>query len=115
MRPEHDLCAGSAPLTPRAVNAFFNRSLGTRFETRFIGERLWWPAAADDVARDLGPYYPDLEACLERLAAGEELHTRLSAYRIAPDLACDATRRTADERASPSTSTCPDDPRPRPA
>ena len=58
-------------------------ALGLRFEMRFIGEPRWWPTPAEDVARGLAPYHPTLQECLERLIQGEELASRLSAYRIA--------------------------------
>lgn len=52
------------------------------FETRYRGERAWWPVETEELARMLGAYYDDLSHCLERMLCGEAIGSPVSEFRI---------------------------------
>jgi hypothetical protein len=65
-----------------AIKNFSRRAVGSEFETRYIGESLWWPISAEELAQTLEGYHGDLDDCLRRMLGGEVLASPLAQFRL---------------------------------
>lgn len=67
------------------VLLFLDAALATSFETRLVGEDIWWHTSVFDVADSLAGYHPDLLKCFCAMLAGKEVRSGLSAFRVEAD------------------------------
>ena len=65
-----------------ATTNFSRRAAGSDFETRYIGEKLWWPIGVEELAATLEAYHGDLDECLRRMLGGEILESPLAQFRL---------------------------------
>lgn len=65
-----------------ATKSFTRRASGSEFETRYIGEQLWWPITIEELAETLEAYHDDIEDCLRRMLTGEVMNSPLAQFRL---------------------------------
>ena len=73
---------GATPHYTEQMQDFLDAAADLGFESRFIGEKNWWPVQNEEVAQTLGAHYSDLEAELARLLDGEILRSPMAEFRL---------------------------------
>ncbi|HKO88897.1 MAG TPA: hypothetical protein VJU83_10350 [Burkholderiales bacterium] len=73
---------GVTPYYTAQMHEFLEIATELRFETRFIGEKKWWPVKNEEVAHTLGTHYTELQQQLARMIDGEVSRSPVAEFRI---------------------------------